>query len=102
MIYNLSKKEYIAIVDYKCGNINSIYRILRSLKKNVEVSDKLEILKYSKLIILPGVLTLQKSDRYSQKKKLYNFLKPKFQYLVFVSECKFYLQLVMKGVKLKD
>ena len=39
---NLSKKEYIAIVDYKCGNINSIYRILRSLKKNVEVSDKLK------------------------------------------------------------
>ncbi len=66
---NLSKKEYIAIVDYKCGNINSIYRILRSLKKNVEVSDKLEILKYSKLIILPGVGHYKRAIDILKKKK---------------------------------
>jgi len=72
---NLSKNEYIAIVDYKCGNINSIYRILRSLKKNVEISDKLEILKYSKLIILPGVGHYKRAIDILKKKNLYNFLK---------------------------
>lgn len=71
---SLEKKKYIVIINYDCGNINSIYRVLRSLKKNVIITNKLEVIKNSKLIVLPGVGSYKKAIDSLKKKKIYNFL----------------------------
>ena len=47
--------KQICIIDYKLGNIASIFNSIKDLTSNVIVSDKENDLKNSSHIILPGV-----------------------------------------------
>ena len=64
----------IVIVDYGMGNIRSIERKLQKIGANVIVSSKLESIKKSKKIILPGVGHFKKATENIKKLGLWDAL----------------------------
>lgn len=45
----------ILIIDYKCGNVASVYNVLKHLGQNVVISDDCRAIENAEKIIIPGV-----------------------------------------------
>ena len=65
----------VGIIDYNTGNMKSISKLFKSLGCNVFVSNKIEELKKSDLIILPGVGAFPTAMKNLIKNDLVQFLR---------------------------
>jgi len=45
----------IAIIDYQAGNLTSVYRALKRLKQDCEITSDYEVLRNASHIVFPGV-----------------------------------------------
>jgi len=68
-------KPYIGIVNYGCGNVNSLKSILRGLNFNCYESKSIKKLEASDLLILPGVGSYSHATKNLKNSGLDKFLK---------------------------
>ncbi len=97
----------VSIINYGCGNYNSIIGMLKKFDCETIVTSSIKDLERSDIIILPGVGTFPHAMKMLKKNNLVNYIKKlkkiiKKKYLVFVWECKYLHLLPKKLYTLKD
>tara|TARA_B100001057_G_scaffold453221_1_gene497861 strand:- start:8857 stop:9480 length:624 start_codon:yes stop_codon:yes gene_type:complete len=70
-----TKKKLIGILDYNCGNINSLKSIIKSLGYSAFISKYKKELSSADLIILPGVGNFSYAMNNLKKTKIIKFIK---------------------------
>jgi len=70
-----TKKKLIGILDYNCGNINSLKSIIKSLGYSVFISKYKKELSSADLMILPGVGNFSYAMSSLKKTKIIKFIK---------------------------
>ena len=89
----LGKNKKIVIIDYELGNLLSLKRAIEFIGYEVVISNSINVINNSEVIILPGVGSFERM-RNIRKNNLENnseICKKRKQILVFVLECNYFL-----------
>ena len=81
------RSKKIVIIDYKMGNIKSVYNAFKFLNVDVVVSNNKKIIKDSYGIVIPGVGAFGDAVRNLEKLNIFDFLKEEIKNKPYLGIC---------------